>query len=109
MSRNPEQYRKNQNTRPARICNICGNPEAPRRIQEHDETVYCFGHVGIRYHLWNLSPQWDALGNKQPAFKDYQRFLQRKYKQCLQKEFSIDHLPDATPEPDAVQVEASNA
>ncbi len=105
--RNSENYRKNQALRPVRTCNICGAPEPPRRVQEHDETIYCWGHVGIHYRLWNLSPAWDAHGNHIPSFKDYQRFLQRKYKTCLQKEFSIDHLPDAVPEPDAIQVEAN--
>jgi len=85
--------------RPARRCNICLNMEAPRRLNEKDKNVYCFGHVGIHYSVWNLTPTYDAHGNKIPCFRDYQRYLAHKKERLGQSIQGIDVNAPA-PKPD---------
>jgi len=60
-----------------RLCSICGNPEAPKHIDQRCETIFCLGHTMIPYYLWNLSPSLDGSGLKINDFKSYQRHLRR--------------------------------
>lgn len=94
--------------RPVRTCNICGNPEAPRKINEKDQTIYCFGHVGLHYSLWNLTPAYDAHGNKLPCFRDFQRYLARKKERLGQSIKGVD-VNATAPEPDEPFIVAEEA
>lgn len=85
--------------KPVRTCNICGYEEAPRHIGEKDERIFCFGHVGIHPFNWNLTPAFDAHGNRTPCFKDYQRFLVRRREKLGQSPKGLD-LTVTSPEPE---------
>ena len=92
--------------KPIRICNICSLPEPPRKLPEKDSHIYCFGHVGIHFSYWNLTPAYDAHGNRVPCWKDYQRYLARKKERLGQSTQGIN-LNATAPEPEEPFAELS--
>jgi len=50
--------KKKANKKNPKICNICGLPEPHTK----EAQVYeCFGHIGIKPHLWNLHPEYELF------------------------------------------------